>query len=121
MQLVVTASGAQESWSRSFAGCRFASQQWKHADGLLAEQIGVLVQRFRLSAVDGSLCYQNDGTALSLWRVTLPLPHWLAPRVTASEIPDGDHIAVAVETSLPLLGLIVAYEGTLTIEESGPC
>lgn len=121
LQLVVTPTGDQEEWHRAFAGRPFVSLQWKHAEGFLLEQMGIFVQRFRLNAVDGSLRYENDGSSLRLGPYLLPLPGWLAPRVTASEVPSDDGIAVSVETTLPLLGLLVAYEGTVRIEDSHSC
>jgi hypothetical protein len=42
------------------------------------------------------------------------LPRWLAPRVEAWEKPDGHIVNVSVEVRLPLLGLLIAYEGSLT-------
>lgn len=105
-----------EEWNRSFAGRPLVSRQWKHADGLLSEHMGGLEQRFRLNAVEGSLRYQNESATVRLGPIIVPLPRWLAPRVTASETQVGD--AVAVETSSPFVGLLIAYEETITIEES---
>jgi hypothetical protein len=115
--LVVTANGEREEWSRSFAGRPFVSRQWKHADGILAEHVGLFVQRFRLHVADGSLHYLNHSSAVRLGFISLPLPNWMAPRVTASEIREGDQIIVSVETRLPLVGLLVSYGGTVSIEE----
>jgi hypothetical protein len=114
--LVVTARGGGEEWRRAFAGRPLVSVQYAGANGLLLERMGAVEMRFRLAAVGGALTYETTSAALCVgsWRV--PLPRWLRPRVVASEKPvgDGGPIAVAVEVRLPLLGRLVAYEGTLT-------
>ena len=58
--------------------------------------------------------------AVRLGPLRVPLPSWLAPHVTAWERPlgDRDRTGVAVETRLPWLGLLIAYEGTVTRDEA---
>src|SRR5437762_2580666 len=77
--------------------------------------------RFRLEVREGALVYHSAGAALRLGPLTLPLPRWGAPRISASEAPldGGDRTQVSVESRAPLLGLLIAYEGTVTRIEDG--
>ncbi|HYT89948.1 MAG TPA: DUF4166 domain-containing protein [Gemmataceae bacterium] len=116
VQLAVIPRDHGEEWRRAFAGRLLVSFQWQRPDGLLAEQMGLLELWFRLEVAGGMLIYHPQRAALRLGSLRLPLPRWCAPRVAAWEKPvgDGESTQVSVEVSLPLLGLLVAYEGTLT-------
>lgn len=116
MQLIVTPFGPGEEWRRSFGGHPMVSTQWKHADGLLAERMGPMEMRFALEVAGGALGYHTQRVALCLGRLRIPLPRWFAPTVTAWEKPTGDpnRVQVAVESRLPILGLLISYEGTVT-------
>jgi Domain of unknown function (DUF4166) len=120
LQLVVTPVNQGEEWRRTFAGSLMVSTQWQQSHGLLAERMGPLQMRFQLNVVGGALYYETQSVALCLGPLRVPLPSWLAPRVTAWERPGGDRerIQVAVEASLPGLGLLIAYEGTVTRAEA---
>ncbi len=120
MRLLVTPLQQGEEWQRTFAGRPLVSTQWQQADGLLAERMGTLEMGFRLEVVGGALYYQMQRVTLCLGPVRVPLPSWLAPRVTAWEKPSGDRERpqVAVEASLPWLGRLIAYEGTVTRAEA---
>ena len=102
--------------TRTFAGRPLVSFQRNQPEGVLAEHIGPLEIRFRLEVSAGALTYRPGGAALRLGPLRLPLPSWLAPRVSAREkaVGDPNRTHVWVEVSVPLLGLLVAYEGTVT-------
>lgn len=121
LQLVVTSDSGREQWHRSFAGRPFISWQWKTSDGSLAEQMGLFVQQFRLSAANGALLYEHHGSTFRLGFLRIPLPGWLSPKVTARETASGEQVAVVVTTHLPLVGLLVTYEGNITIEGAEAC
>jgi hypothetical protein len=123
MRLTITPLKHGEEWRRTFAGRPVVSRQWKRSDGLLAERLGPVEMRFWLAVMSGALNYQTRSVTLCLGPLRIPLPHWLAPRVTAWEKPTGDRdrIEVAVETSLPLFGLLLAYKGTVTRAETRTC
>jgi hypothetical protein len=116
VRLLVTRHGQREEWRRTFAGRPLATLQFERAGGLLAERMGCLELWFRLKVVEGALAYQSTSAGFCFGSLRLPLPHWLSPRVRAREkSADADHqIDVAVEVRLPLLGLLIAYEGRLT-------
>ena len=68
----------------------------------------------RLHVENGGLVYHQVGAAL--WRGWVPLPAFLAPRVVGSEMPDGpDAVRVNVRVTIPLVGLLIAYEGRLNV------
>jgi hypothetical protein len=111
--LIITPLNHGEEWRRTFAGRPLVSRQYERGDALLAERVGLLEMRFRLEVVAGILFYKSKSAALCLGPLRLPLPGWFAPRLAAREQPDADREGayVAIEMSLPLLGLLVAYEG----------
>jgi len=116
VRLDVIPEGDGEAWRRSFRGRPLVSFQWGGPHGLLVERIGLLEARFRLEVVGGALLYHPAGAAVCLGPLRLPLPSWWAPRISARERPlDGcDGAGVAVEVRAPVLGLLVAYDGTIT-------
>jgi hypothetical protein len=120
MRLVVTPTGAGEQWNRSFNGRPLVTTQFSRT-GILVEQVGMTELCFQLDVVDGSLHYQSDRAALRMGWLLVPLPSWLAPRVTASEKAGPAGVAVTVEVQLPVLGRLITYQGTLTSIKSQPC
>jgi uncharacterized protein DUF4166 len=118
VRLSVRREGPGERWVRSFGARRLVSSQHACADGLLAERFGPLELRFRLAPTARGLRYEQGGTALCAGPLHLPLPRWMAPRVTATEeaAPPGDRTRLRVTVSLPVVGLLLAYEGELAVE-----
>jgi hypothetical protein len=119
MRLLITPGEHGEEWRRSFAGSPLVSTQWQRPDGLLAERLGPLELQFRLETAGGGLIYRQSGAALHVGPLRIPLPRWLAPWVTAREMPAGEprRIEVWVELSAPALGRVIAYEGNVTKSE----
>ncbi len=119
-RLRITAQGDREEWRRHFAGRPWITVQFAGSDGLLVERVGLTETRFRLQVLAGALNYQSVSAALCVGRLRVPIPRWFCPKVTASEKPTGEdgHIAVSVKVSLPLVGLLIAYEGKLTRVET---
>jgi hypothetical protein len=114
--LVITPSADGEEWRRTFANNLLVTRQRPLSDGLLAEQAGLIELRFRLEVRDGGLVYHPAGAALRLGCLRAPLPRWLAPTVAAGESPAGapGQTEVSVRVSLPVLGLLISYEGLMT-------
>jgi hypothetical protein len=119
MRLLITPSEQGEEWRRSFAGSPLVSTQWQRPDGLLAERLGPWEFQFRLETANGGLVYRQWRAALHMGPLRIPLPRWLAPRVTAREMPAGEpgRVDVWVELRLPTLGRVIAYEGSVTKHE----
>jgi hypothetical protein len=115
--LVITPSADGEEWRRTFAGKPMCTRQWSRLDGQLVEQSGPGEVRFRLEVCDdGGLVYHPAGVALRLGWLRVPLPRWLAPTVTVRESPaaTAGQTDVSVRVSVPLLGLLISYEGWMT-------
>jgi hypothetical protein len=121
--VAITALDGSEEWRRSFAGRPLVSWQYLRPEGLLAERIFVLELCFRLTAVNGALVYETQSAALCLSRLRLRFPRWLTPRVRAREQAADErnvtHVRVAI--TVPLLGPLLVYGGTIRIEEDSGC
>ncbi|HLH91198.1 MAG TPA: DUF4166 domain-containing protein [Xanthobacteraceae bacterium] len=102
----------REIWRRDFAGRTFVSTQEAgqgRFDRLMCERFGPFA--FGIALV----C---DAERLTLvfrgWRAFgIPLPRAFAPRATAFEAVDGGRFRFYVEIKLPLIGLLVRYQGWL--------
>jgi hypothetical protein len=101
-----------ELWQRTFAGRSFSSF---HAEGqgysqrLLSEQFGPFKFDQALVAADGKL-----SLVVRKWSMFgIPLPRALAPMGSAFEHETDGHFHFYVEIKLPLIGLIVRYQGWL--------
>lgn len=116
--LAVTQAGKCERWTRVFAGRPFVTVQWPSSRGLLVEYFGLCELHFHLEAHDGDLIYRQANAVMRLGPLRLPLPSWLAPQVSAHEraAPEPHSTNISVHVRVPLLGLLVAYQGTMTLE-----
>ena len=117
-RLAVTMEGERERWVRRFGERPLISDESPGADGLLVERVPPVELRFRLEPEAGALLFRQVGAALRVGRLRLPLPAFLAPRVSAREAPAGNgavHVEVTVRA--PLLGPIFGYEGTVVFAE----
>jgi hypothetical protein len=118
-RLVVTRSAGGEQWRRTFDGRQLVTWQYRAAGGTLAERFGVLEFRFDLAASQGSLVLRQTDAALQWGAVRVRIPAACAPRVEARENPAGErqiHIHVCV--TLPLVGPVLTYDGTIDIEDT---
>ena len=104
-----------ERWRRTFGGRPLTTAQSFHDDSVLAERFGAIELRFRLHAEAGALTYHQTGAALLLGPLACPLPRWLQPRVEGHEEPAAfrDEAHVTVRVIVPLVGLLLSYEGTI--------
>ena len=116
--LSVASGGDGELWRRVFGDRELSTLQQDGGDGLLVERLGWLELRFRLVVSGPALRYEPAGAALRFgpWAVALPRP--LAPTVHAGEAPgDGEKTCVSVEVTLPVVGLLLSYDGWMRPEE----
>jgi hypothetical protein len=117
--LLVTAADDGERWQRMVGECRFETQQYASSGLRLAERYGALEFLFRLRASGGSLVYVQDGAALLFRTRRLRLPHFVAPQIEAREDPvSATSVDVTVSVRLPGVGLVIAYNGTMAIDET---
>jgi hypothetical protein len=108
----------EEIWTRTFGNQSFSSRQyagrgrWEH---LLCERFGPLTFAMGLVAENGRLTLM-----LRHWRAFgVPLPLWLCPRSDAYEASADGRFRFHVAISLPLVGLIVRYQGWLAEDPNG--
>jgi hypothetical protein len=118
-RLVIRRQAWGETWSRTFAGKALRTVQYQRGAALLAERLGGLEFRFRLSVIEHALEFWHTDTAGVLGSLRVPLPRWLSPRLTAREWagPEAGSLRVAVRISVPFVGLLIAYEGWLRRED----
>jgi Domain of unknown function (DUF4166) len=118
-RLVVTRSAGGEQWCRTFDDRRLDTWQYRAGDGALAERFGVLEFRFHLTASQGSLVMRQTDAAFRWGAVRLRIPAAWAPRVDAREDPAGARrIQVHVRVTVPLVGPVLTYDGTIDIEDT---
>jgi hypothetical protein len=98
----------KERWTRNFGGHCFSSEL-SQANGLLVERFGPMRFHFTLPADASGL--HMEMRKWSLFGIGLPLI--LAPRSPAREWGEGDDFCFDVPISLPLIGLLVHYQGRL--------
>lgn len=119
LELTVVREGNVEHWRRDFQGHILESVQYRVAERWMAERFGLVEILFRLEVRDGGLRHIQERTCVRMGPVRLPLPRWLAPRVSGlTEIRAGDEkLRAAVTMNLPWGALLLAYEGV--IESAG--
>ena len=110
LEVTFEAVDGEEIWSRRFGASLFRTRQFMRA-GTLCERAGPVTFVFRPTVENGALLLSLAGLRV----LGLPVPRLLHPAITTREdqAPDGAY-RFAVESRLPLLGLLVAYRGWLT-------
>ncbi len=101
-----------ELWQRTFAGRSFSSfhaEGLGHSERLLSEQFGPFKFDQALVVADGKLSF-----VVRKWSMFgIPLPRALAPMGNAFEHETDGRFHFHVEIKLPIIGLIVRYQGWL--------
>jgi hypothetical protein len=105
-----------ELWQRTFAGKPFSSFQSEgsgRSERLLTEKFGPVIFDFALVVEAGRL-----SLVTRRWKVLgIPMPLSLSPnKNTFEDAPHGD-FNFHVEASMPVIGLIVRYQGSLRVQE----
>lgn len=112
MRVRFVAEDGRERWERSFGPWRMPSWQWQDGEHLM-ERLGAVTLRFAIDC-------DSSGLSLRLVQVRfcgIPLPKILHPCVQATEsAADGHTFRFDVAASMPLIGLVVHYEGELRHE-----
>jgi len=107
-----------ERWVRRFGGKAFSSLQSVGAgrnEHLLVERFGVASFALALVIDGGRLCLVPRRWSL----LGIPMPAFLLPRGVSFEYEDAGRFHFDVEISAPVVGLIVAYKGSLEPSQSG--
>ena len=82
-------------------------------DGKLVERLRPLDLYFDLQAVDHELCMVLQKARLGM----ISCPSFLMPAVQAQEYATPGKLHFTVAASLPLIGLLVAYQGHLQMTD----
>lgn len=99
----------REVWQRLFAGMPFRSVLSARGQSI-TERIGFLTVHYRLIVTDNTLSQTVERATL----LGIPLPRALHPRIESVEAERAGVYCFLVDAHLPLLGLLVHYEGRLT-------
>jgi hypothetical protein len=102
-----------ERWSRTFGEQPLFSTQWADG-GYLVEGLGPMQCWFRLGADGSSLLFHQIAATVGLRGFALRLPRLFWPLVEGRADAAGSAVHVDVRIHAPLVGLLVAYEGTVT-------
>jgi hypothetical protein len=69
LQLTIVPDGNCQKWRRDFAGRLLLSTQWKYADAIVAERVGIIEVHLHLEVVDGALHHRAVSARLRLGRM----------------------------------------------------
>jgi hypothetical protein len=97
-----------EIWTRDFGGHVLSSRQ-EIVDNTLVETFGQTRVTLDLKATHDRLSI----TPIKWTVLGLPMPNFLLPRGETFEAADGERFLFNVTITAPIIGLIVAYRGTL--------
>lgn len=118
-RLNITSEDNGERWERRFDGKLMTTTQWEGTRGVLVERFHGWELLFTLQVKDGDLFYHQSGARLRLGPLRVPMPRILSPYVFAKEIQSGsERIRVSVTVTLPIAGLLIAYDGHLDTKEN---
>ena len=104
-------NGGVEHWTRYFGNKTFYSKQWDQ-DGILYEKINITTLAFEINANENSL----NLILKQVYAFGLPVGRLFKPKVIAQESQENDNFIVNVEVHLPFFGLLVKYDGWLSVE-----
>ncbi|MFK0204232.1 DUF4166 domain-containing protein [Agrobacterium sp. NPDC090283] len=119
VSVTFTPEKGEERWTRNFAGRHFSSTQ---SAGTGRDQY-LLAERFGMVTVALALVLDRGRLALvpRRWHVLgMPLPGFLLPKGVSFETQEEGRFRFDVEISLPFVGLVVAYKGTLEPANDSP-
>lgn len=100
----------QETWRRHFSN-RLMISRMRVIAGTLVERLGPVDLHFRLKADNGKLIMLLAGISVA----GIPCPRFLIPSVVAEETASPGKLHFNVAAHLPVVGLLVAYQGFLNI------
>jgi len=108
LSVAIAVDAAGETWRRDFDGHRMQSRLWAHG-ALLAERLGPVTLLFSLHVEDAKLIWRVAGAHF----LGAPLPaSWFAGAGATEQVVDGRY-RFDVRATLPLVGLLVHYNGWL--------
>lgn len=112
--VTIRREGDAEVWIRSIGGARFQSTLRMVAPGLLSETLGPARFLFELRTGPEGFSFVITGFRF----FGIPVPRFLRPEISAGETARGAAAVFDVSGRVPLLGLVVAYRGTLRPDDA---
>lgn len=104
--------GDTEIWERHFNGRKFKSLQWQEGE-LLYEHIPFTTLVFRVNANSEKLALELQHLLVfSIFKL-----RWFIPQVIAEEREVEGKFQFFISTTLPFLGLLIEYQGTLDAQK----
>jgi len=119
LDLEVEPEGDGERWTRHLGRNVMITHQRPAPDSLLFDSLGPFTVAFELQADTRGLFYRQRRVRLTWGGLNLPLPYLIAPQAVGLETvtPDGNGVDVQVAVRVPLLGIVLAYRGSLQVVE----
>lgn len=113
--LIVTfkSVGDHEVWERNFSGRHFRSSQYA-SGGFILETIGPITLVLKPLASSSGLSLEMAAAKF----FGMPLPLFVVPRIATRESDVNGRYRFDVAATLPLFGLLVAYDGWLEKREN---
>lgn len=117
-RLMVTPAGDGAHWRRTFGRCALNTRQYPLGADRFAERHGPVEFTFRREPAPGGTIFRQLDSAIVVGPLRARLPAWCAPTVAAREdrVDDG-RVRIDVCVSLPIVGPILRYAGTIEMEE----
>jgi len=117
--LEIARHGGVKHWWRRFGDDAVVeSRQSLGPDGRLYEHYGPVELSPTVQAVDGALIVTGRSAALRFGPLRCSLPARFTPHVDASaRSAGGGAVAVRVRIGLPVVGLLLAFEGELVVDD----
>lgn len=118
--LEVAPEGRAFRWTRSYDGHVVRTEQWV-LGGRVVEALSGLAVHFAFEVEpSGALVYRHEKTTLGRGAFTVSLPLWLGPKAEGRVAPNDEGSArISVSVRLPIVGLLVAYEGLMHVGQHG--
>ncbi len=101
----------KEIWTREFNNQIFRTEQFIKND-LLIEQMGKIVLAFSLHEKKSGLEFRHEFSGV----FSMKLPKIMSVATTAFIEAENDGWRIHVETRAPIVGLLLKYYGTFTVE-----
>jgi hypothetical protein len=117
VRVIFERQGAVETLSRHYEDATLTTHQMAAGpagSGLLGERFGPLTLVFRLEASDAAIRFVLEDVRC----LGVSLPRWLRPRIDAREFVADGWYRFDVRVALPVVGLLIHYDGRLRITES---
>ncbi|MEA3211806.1 MAG: hypothetical protein QOE70_4863 [Chthoniobacter sp.] len=119
--LNISADGDGQQWHRRFGADTLTTTQWRADSGFLIERFREWELSFALRVEAAALVFEQRAAWLRLGPLCVRVPLRCAPRVQAQAAADGpDRVGILVTVTLPLVGILITYEGHLEVEERTP-